>query len=151
MFQVLRQLYKCKCNASQQIEYLKEMKTTIQLDKCLVLCDFSQNYAFIKMAQDNLQEDSRYRIWTRSVSQFKRYNWRWSSRQKYRFHFSKTPFQNEGVVQNRNPLKKSKTNFLMIAILPSLLTLLESKNGQDVHVSLQWVRFFSTLTIELQQ
>ena len=58
-----------------------------------------------------LQEDPRYRIWKRSVDWFRLYDRRWIDRQT-----------------DSKIIKKSKYNFLTIAVLPSLLMSLESKN-----------------------
>ena len=44
-------------------------------------------------------------------------------------HFSKTYFSTVGVMQNKRIIKKSKSNFLTIVILPSLLMSLESKKN----------------------
>ena len=73
-----------------------------------------------------MQEDPRYRIWTRSVDWFRLYDRRQTDTHIQTF-FLKHIFRLWEWCRRKNH-EKSKSNFLTIAILPSLLMSLESKN-----------------------
>ena len=85
----------------------------------------------LKKGSRYLREDPRYRIWTRSVYWFRLYDRRRTDRQTdthTRTFFLKHIFRLWEWCRIKNH-KKSKSSFLTIAILPSLLMSLESKKS----------------------
>ena len=89
-----------------------------------------------------LKQDPRYRIRTRSVDWFRLYDRRLTNRQTHtQTFFLKHIFR----LWEWCRIKKSKSNFLTIAILPSLLMSLESKklNKLDYNYvdSMNWRKF----------
>ena len=88
-----------------------------------------------------LHEDPRHRIWTRSGDWFRLYVRRLSHRQTHTHRHTHTfflelIFRMSEWYRFENH-KKSKSNFLTIAILPSLLMSLENKNHKIVTINME--------------